>query len=150
MQGMTGKLRAARAIRRRYTDVPFAAVIAVLGVNNLITLLAHPGQQAASLLASPLDYTWGGMYAAGGALILAGIGTARANLEAAGCCIYAGGALISALATAVVRGWTAWNAVAVLCLFVVAAAFRAVHLGRGRVLVLLGVDTRGRLQPGSR
>ncbi len=131
----------ARQVRRRYTDVPFATVIGWLGVNNLITLVAHPGQQAASLLASPLDYLWGGLYAAGGVLILAGIGAARTNLEAAGCVAYGGGALISALATAVVRGWGAWNQITVLVLFAVFSAVRTYHLARGGVLVL--VDARG-------
>jgi hypothetical protein len=147
---MAGKLRSARRIRRRYTDVPFATVIGAVGVNNLITLLAHPGQQAASLLASPLDYAWGALYAIGGALILAGIGTARSNLETAGCCAYAGGALISAVAIAVVRGWPAWNAAAVLGLFAAAALTRAWHLAQGRVLALFVVDEQGRLQGGRR
>lgn len=131
----------ARTVRRRYTDVPFGSLVAVLGVNNLVTLLGHPGAQAASLLASPLDYLWAGMYAAGGLLILVGLGTVRTNVEAAGCITFAAGALISALATVVVSGWDAWNTVGVLALFVGAAVTRASHLARGRVLVLLDVAT---------
>jgi hypothetical protein len=133
-------IRRLRQVRRRFTDVPFAAIVGLLGVNNAITLLLHPGQQAASLLASPLDYVWAGMYSCGGLLILAGIGTTRANVEAAGCVAFAGGALVSALATAIVRGWSAWNAVLVLMLFAAAAGVRTYHLACGRVLVLLDVD----------
>lgn len=146
MDALTGRLR---RVRRRYTDVPFGTLVAVLGVNNLATLLLHPGAQAASLLASPLDYLWGGMYAAGGLLILAGLGTARMNIEAAGCVTFAAGALVSALANAVVLGWGAWNTVAVLALFTAAATLRAGHLARGRVLVLLDVAT-GTLRDGPR
>ncbi len=131
----------ARRVRRRYTDVPFGSLVAFLGVNNLVTLIAHPGQQAASLLASPLDYAWAAMYAAGGALILAGLGSARRDLEAAGCVVFAAGALVSAMATAAVAGWAAWNTVGVLALFVAAAGVRATHLARGRVLVLIDADT---------
>ncbi len=134
------RLRAARRIRRRYTDVPFATVIGWLGVNNLVTLLAHPGLQAASLLASPLDYLWGALYGCGGLLILAGLGTRRANVEAAGCVAFGGGALISAFATAVVRGPAAWNQVLILGMFAAFSAVRTYHLARGRVLVLVDVE----------
>lgn len=144
-----GGLRRARMVRRRYTDVPFGTLVAVVGVNNLITLLLHPGTQPASLLASPLDYLWAGMYAAGGVLILAGLGAARTNIEAAGCITFAAGALISAMANAAVGGWAAWNTVTVLVLFVGAAATRASHLARGRVLALLDVST-GTLRDGHR
>lgn len=136
---MTGRLRAIRRVRRRFSDVPFAVVLGWLGVNNLITLLLHPGQQAASLLASPLDYLWGSLYATGGALILAGIGAARANIEAAGCVAFGGGAAISALATAVVRGAGGWNQVLTLAVFAVFSAVRTYHLARGRTLVLVDV-----------
>lgn len=129
----------ARRIRRRYTDVPFATIVAYLGINNLITLLAHPGRQAASLLVSPLDYVWAGMYAAGGALILAGIGARRANMEAAGCLSFAGGALISAVANAAVDLRGTWNTVILLSLLTAAALIRAWHLARGKVLVLVDV-----------
>lgn len=143
---MTSRLAAARRIRRRFTDVPFAVVVGLIGVNNMVTLLLHPGQQAASLLASPLDYAWGGLYAAGGALILAGLGTARIDLEAAGCVAFGTGAAVSALATAVVRGWPQWNTVAVLAIFTAGAAVRSYHLFRGRVLVLLDPAAGGRLR----
>lgn len=138
-----------RMVRRRYTDVPFGTLVAVVGVNNLITLLLHPGFQAASLLASPFDYLWGALYATGGLLILAGLGSARINVEAAGCISFAAGALISALANALVDGWAAWNTVTLLALFVGAAVTRASHLARGRVLVLLDVRT-GTLRDGHR
>jgi hypothetical protein len=136
---VTSRFRRARLIRRRLTDVPFATVLAVLGINGTITFFTRPGAQAASLLASPLDYAWIGMYGAGGALIFAGIATARVSLEAAGCVAFGTGAAVSGLATAVVRGWPQWNAVAVLFVFAGAAATRAYHLFRGRVLVLLDV-----------
>lgn len=128
--------------------MPFATYIGWLGINNLITLLAHPGQQAASLLASPLDYLWGALYAAGGLLILAGLGMARANVEAAGCVAVGGGALISALATAVVRGASGWNQVFTLLVLVVFTAMRTQHLARGKALVL--IDGSILRQPGIR
>jgi hypothetical protein len=138
----------ARIIRRRYTDVPFATVIGWLGVNNLITLVLHPTQQAASQLAGPLAWLWGGLYGAGGLLILAGLGGARANLEAAGCVAYGGGAAVAAVATAAVRGGAAWNQVGVLLLFAAFATIRAYHLARGRILVLIDVDLMAARQGG--
>lgn len=139
MNGTPGPIRRTRRIRRRLTDVPFAAVLAVVGVNSAITFFARPGTQAASLLASPLDYAWVAMYGAGGALILAGIATARVNIEALGCVAFGTGAAVSGLATAVLRGWAQWNAAMVLFVFAAGAWVRAFHLFRGRVLVLLDV-----------
>lgn len=131
------------AIRRaavRLTDVPFAAVIGMLGINNAVTFFAHPGRQAAALLLPPLDYVWIGLYGGGGALILAGVAAAMVNVEAAGCVMYAGGATVSALATAVVNGWSTWNTTLTLLLLAGAALTRVRHLASGRVLVLLAVS----------
>lgn len=143
-------LRHARALRRRITDVPFAAVFALLGINQVVTFVTRPGQQPAGLLAAPLDYAWVAMYGAGGVMILAGVVAARANLEAAGCISFGSGAAVSALATGLVRGWSAWNTVVVLAVFAAAAGVRAYHLFRGRVLVLLDVDAAERLHGGVR
>lgn len=134
-----------RALHRRLTDVPFAAVFALLGVNTTVTFLLRPEAQAASLLASPLDYVWISMYGAGGLMMLVGIATGRANLEAAGCVAFGGGAAISAFATALVRGWGQWNTAAVLFVFAAGALTRAYHLFRGRVLVLLDANRTGLL-----
>lgn len=139
-------LHRARRIRRRLTDVPFATVFAVLGINSAVTFATRPNVQAASLLASPLAYAWIVMYGAGGALILAGIVTARINLEAAGCVSFGTGAAVSAVATATVRGWEQWNTVVVLLVFAAASAVRAYHLFRGRVLVLLDVTTAAQIR----
>lgn len=130
------RFRPIRRAARRLTDVPFAALVGYLGVNNAVTFVAHPGQQAASLLAPPLDYAWIALYGTGGALILAGIATALANVEAAGCIVFGAGAAVSALATAVERPG-AWNSAVALALFATAAGVRAWHLATGRVLVLL-------------
>lgn len=134
-------LRAARRIRRRYTDVPFAVIIGFLGVNTAITFFLRPNVQAAALLASPLDYAWVATYGIGGVLILAGIGTGLANLEAAGCVAFGTAAVVSGVATVAVRGLSTWNALAVLAVFAGGAAVRAFHLFRGRVLVLLDQST---------
>lgn len=128
-------------LRRRYTDVPFAVVFGFVGINNLINLIVHPGQQAASLLASPLDYFWGSLYATGGLLILIGLGIARANVEAAGCVAFGGGAFISALTLAILNGWASWNQIFLLALFATMAMVRARHLARGQVLILVAGDT---------
>jgi hypothetical protein len=135
-------VRAVRRIRRRLTDVPFATVVAALGINNGVTYVLHPGRQPAHQLLPPLDVLWVCLYAAGGLLILAGVTTARANVEAGGCVAYAGGAAVSALANAVVLGFAAWNTVLILAVFAAAALVRAWHLARGRVLVLLDAGTR--------
>jgi len=130
-------LRRARVIRRRITDVPFAAVTAYLGINNMIVFALHPGTQSAGLLASPLDYVWVGMFGLGGLLIFAGLVTALANVEAGGCVLLAGGALISGLAIAVVRGLGAWNVILTMVILTTFSLVRAYHLFRGRVLVLV-------------
>jgi len=146
---VTRRLATVRRIRRRLTDVPFASVLALLGVNGAVTFFVRPGVQAAALLASPLDYAWIAMYGAGGALILAGIAAAQMNVEAAGCVAFGTGAAVSGLATAVVRGWGQWNAAVVLFVFATAAAVRSYHLFRGRVLVLLDVAS-GTMRDGGR
>lgn len=133
------RLLTLRTIRRRYTNVPFAVAFAAIGCNNLITLFVRPDGAAAALLASPLDYVWGAMYGTGGLLILAGMGTRRANLEAAGSVLFGGAATIAAISTAIVRGITWWNSVVLLLIFAAMAVIRAYHLAKGRVLVL--VDT---------
>lgn len=149
MTSSPGPIRRARRIRRRLTDVPFATVLALVGVNAAINFFARPGTQAASLLASPLAYAWVAMYGAGGALIVAGIAAARINVEALGCVAFGTGAAVSGLATAAVRGWAQWNAAAVLFVFAAGAWVRAYHLFRGRVLVLLDVES-GTLRDGGR
>lgn len=131
-----------RKVRRRFTDVPFAVALAYVGINSAISYFVAPARQPAHLLPSPLDYLWVAMYGAGGLLILTGIGTARSNLEAAGCFGFGGGAAVSAVANGVVNGLhDSWNTVLTLALFTGAALVRAHHLSRGRVLVLL--DTGG-------
>lgn len=127
-------------IGRRYTDVPFAAILATVGVNAALSFIVAPQRQPAHMLLAPWDAVWAAMYGLGGLLILAGIGSARANIESAGCLAFGGGALISAVASAAVLGRPAWNTVIVLALFCVGAVIRAVHLARGQVLVLLSVD----------
>jgi hypothetical protein len=145
---VTGAVRRARTIRRRLTDVPFAGVFALLGINQAIMFAGGSPGQPAGLLAAPLDYVWVAMYTAGGALIIAGLVTVRANLEAAGCIAFGVGAAVSALATGLVRhGWLAADMVAVLVVFAAAGFIRAYHLFHGRVLVLLDpaavTDLRG-------
>lgn len=133
-----------RRIRRRYTDVPFASVLALLGVNAGITALLRPELQPARQLAQPWDTVWLVMYSLGGLMILIGIGTRLANVEAAGCLAFGGGALIAAIATAVVIGTRGWNSTVILLLFCSAATTRAWHLVHGLVLVL--VDTSKRVE----
>jgi len=129
--------RSAVRAARRLGEVPFAAAIGYLGINAAVTFFAHPGRQAATRLLPPLDYVWISLYGGGGALILAGIAAALTNVEAAGCVMYAGGATVSALATAVVGRWAMWNTVVTLLLIATAALVRAWHLATDRVLVLM-------------
>lgn len=124
-------------LRRRLTDVPFATLIGLVGVNGAVTFLVQPDRSVPHALLSPYDYAWALLYGMGGLLILAGILTGRANVEAAGCVAFAGGAAVSAVATAALLGAGAWNSVLVLTLFVVAALIRTRHLAQGRVLVLV-------------
>lgn len=119
--------------------MPFATVLACLGVNAAITFFIHPNQQAAALLAPPLDYAWITLYGLGGTLILVGIAFGLTNVETAGCLAFGFGAAVSALTTAVVAHWAAWNTIVILVLFTGAALTRARHLWSGRVLVLLSV-----------
>jgi hypothetical protein len=124
-------------VRRRLTDVPYAGVVALFGVNSAYTFYNRPALSAVHQLVSPLDYMWSGMYGLGGLIIIVGIARARANIEAAGCVCLGGGALIAAIATAAVRGWSSWNTVSLSVLIAVASAIRTWHLASGRVLVLL-------------
>lgn len=136
----------ARIVRRRLTDVPYAVVVGLVGVNTAVTFLAHPGRQSAALLASPLDYLWIVLYGAGGLMLIGGIAAARVNLEAAGCVAVAGGAVVSAVAFLVVAPGATWNNAALQSAFAAAALIRSYHLARGRVLVLLDTDTRDGLR----
>jgi peptidoglycan/LPS O-acetylase OafA/YrhL len=131
---------------RRLTDVPFASLVAVLGINSAVTLFVAPGRSsAASALISPIGYAWATLYGIGGLLILAGIANRRANVEAAGCIAFAGGALINAMTTLAVYRWAAWNLALLLLLFSAAAITRTRHLIHGRVLVLVNIDGRDSL-----
>lgn len=136
---MTGFVAGVRLVRRRLTDVPFACIVALGGINIAVLAFTRPGRLPAHQLLAPWDSLWAGMYGAGGLLILAGIATARANLEAAGCIAFAGGALVSVVATAVVLRWSGATNVAVLAAYAGLALVRAQHLRQGRVLVLVDV-----------
>jgi hypothetical protein len=131
------RFTAVRIVRRRLTAVPFATAIALVGVNGAVNLFTQPQRTPAHNLLSPWDDVWAVLYGIGGLLILAGIATAKANIEAAGCMAFAGGSRISAVASAVVLRWPAWNQVAILTLFTAAALTRVIHLAQGRQLILV-------------
>jgi hypothetical protein len=127
------------ALRRGFTRLyvlPFNALIAYIAVNSAISFFVHPDVSVTRELPVWLAYTWVVQYALGGLLMLAGLITNRANLEAAGCSGFIGGALVNAFTWAAVGGFNAWNTVLLLTLFAVAAWARLMHLVRRQVVVL--------------
>jgi hypothetical protein len=125
---------------RRLSVVPFAAALGLVGVNSAVSLLLYPERSPIHELAAPFDYAWAVIYGLGGLMMLAGIATARIDVEAAGCVAFGGGAIINAVTWAAIMGWSAWNAVAILVVFAVAALIRGQHVAKGRVLVLVETD----------
>lgn len=123
-------------IMRRLAAVPFAVLLALLGVNSAVILLIDPNRSVVHALTTPWDYVWAAQYGLGGAAIIAGIGFGVARLEAAGCVAFAGGTLIQSFVTALVLGWSAWNSVLVLVLFTGGASIRAWHIAQGKTLIL--------------
>jgi len=126
-------------VSRRLRTAPFATAIGLTGINSALNLALRPGTVPQHALLSPFDYMSVSIYGVGGALMIAGIAAARSDVEASGCLLFAGGALVAATAWAALVGWSAWNQVLVLTIFAAAALQRASHLAHGRVLVLVQV-----------
>jgi hypothetical protein len=86
---------------RRLADRPFATALGFLLFAGAITALSGTGLTADAL--EGLVPRWAlnlfaGTYGLGGALILAGLGKMRANLEAAGCVLVASGLAVRLIA----------------------------------------------------
>lgn len=127
-----------RVYRRRFTDRPADALLALLGVNGALTYFIQPARSTLRTLPASLSIAWIVLFGLGGLLTLAGILSSRANVEAAGWCLFAGGALISGITVGLVLGWlVAWNSVLVLALYAGCALVRTWHASRGRIPVLL-------------
>jgi hypothetical protein len=125
---------------RRLSVVPFAAALGLVGINSAVSLLLYPERSPIHELAAPFDYAWAVIYSLGGLMMLAGIATARIDVETAGCVAFGGGAIINAVAWAAVMGWSAWNTVLILTIFAIASLIRGWHVSKGRVLILVETD----------
>lgn len=119
---------------RRYQETPFATAFGILAVNSALNLFLAPERAPAHALVKPMDYLWAGFYGLGGLLLLLGIGARLANVEAAGCVAFAGGALVNAVAFVVV--FHSWSSAFALLAFAWAAGVRTRHLARGQILIL--------------
>ncbi len=135
-----------RVILRRLRTAPFATAIALTGINNAVNLALRPRTIPQHALLSPFDYMSVTIYGIGGLLIIIGLAAAHSDIEAAGCLLFAGGALIAATAWVALVGWAAWNQILVLMVFAGAAVQRADHLAKGRILVLVQLHEDGPAQ----
>lgn len=143
------------AALRRFTVLPFEVLIGALVIVSGGLALIHVGgigQDVLSLtLPGWLTTTLNVVYVASGLAILAGIGSARADFEAAGLIGVASGAVIRGLALV----WFTWDRPDVRSLIVVglifdvmiviACAIRIRHLAQRKTIVLAEVLPERRL-----
>jgi hypothetical protein len=128
---------------KRLTFYPFAVALAFIGLNSGVNLILNPGRSPVHQLLRPWDVITAGLYALGGLLILIGIAFRRSDIEASGCVVFGGGALINAVVWTWIVGWSAWNTIMILLVFAGAALTRAQHIAAGRVLLLVQTEDRG-------
>lgn len=139
-------MRALRLALSRLYVVSFTSLVALIAVNGAVNFFFHPERSMVTGLPQPLPWIWAFQYGLGGLLLLSGVIADRRDLEVAGCLGFMGGALVNALAWSAALGGQAWNQVALLVCFAVAAGARLVQLLQRRVIVLLPAPPEARVE----
>jgi hypothetical protein len=132
-----------RRFARHLDQAPFAAVLAFLGVITGLRGLVDPNIYPVHFAMHGLDAVWAVTFLLGGAGIFIGRGIDRAKVEAAGCALFAGGAMVEAFAYLAFLGWTrtsSWVTVMVLVVFAFGAMRRWTHLIRGERQIWVKFD----------
>jgi len=130
---------------RNIGRTPFATALAFLAMLTGIRGVSEPESLPLVRVIGWVGYVWAVVYFLGGAFIAYGMGSLRAKYEAAGCVLFAGGALVQAAITVFFLGaspfLTLWSVIS-LAIFGLAGIARARHLVRGEHLVWLGTEGR--------
>lgn len=127
---------------RNLDQGPFAAVLGFLGVISGLRGLIDPNVYPVHALLHGWDYVWAVTFLLGGLGIIFGLGSRRQKLDAAGCALFAGGAIVEGLAYVAFLGWrsSSWTTLLILSALAFGAMRRWRHLIRGEVQIWVRLD----------